>query len=91
MSSNSVAVMPKPTYETWYMEGTLIPNVHYIEIKADYSDLEERLNYYIAHPEEAEEIVKQANGYCRKFQDQGKEDLIAVMVLSKYFEVTNNA
>ncbi|MGN0020808.1 MAG: glycosyl transferase family 90 [Sphingobacterium hotanense] len=91
MSSNSVAVMPKPTYETWYMEGTLIPNVHYIEIKADYSDLEERLNYYIAHPEEAEEIVKQANAYCRKFQDQEKEDLIAVMVLSKYFEVTNNA
>ena len=90
MSSNSVAVMPKPTYETWYMEGTLIPNVHYIEIKADYSDLEECLNYYIAHPEEAEEIVKQANAYCRKFQDQEKEDLIAVMVLSKYFEVTNN-
>ncbi|MGZ8190531.1 MAG: glycosyl transferase family 90, partial [Methylococcaceae bacterium] len=37
MSSNSVAVMPRPKYETWFMEGTLIPNVHYIEIKDDYS------------------------------------------------------
>ena len=25
MSSNSLAVMPRPTYETWFMEGTLIP------------------------------------------------------------------
>ncbi|WP_312135670.1 glycosyl transferase family 90 [Sphingobacterium sp.] len=89
MSSNSIAVMPKPTYETWFMEGTLLPNVHYIEIKADYSDLEERLNYYIAQPEKAEEIVRNANAYCQKFQDQTKEDLIAVMVLAKYFEATN--
>ena len=46
MSSNSIAVMPRPTCETWFMEGTLIPNYHYIEIKPDFSDLEERLNYY---------------------------------------------
>ena len=25
MSSNSLAVMPRPTYATWFMEGTLIP------------------------------------------------------------------
>lgn len=25
MSTNSLAVMPRPTYETWFMEGTLIP------------------------------------------------------------------
>ena len=30
MSSNSIAVMPRPTCETWYMEGKLIPNYHYI-------------------------------------------------------------
>ena len=28
MSSNSLAVMPRPTYETWFMEGTLIPDYH---------------------------------------------------------------
>ena len=41
MSSNSVAVMPKPKFESWFMEGKLIPDHHYIQIKEDYSDLEE--------------------------------------------------
>ena len=36
MSSNSVAVMPRPKYESWFMEGRLQPGVHYIEIKDDY-------------------------------------------------------
>lgn len=55
MSSNSIAVMPRPTCETWFMEGKLIPNYHYIEIKPDFTDLEERLKYYIEHPEEAQQ------------------------------------
>ncbi|KAA6316374.1 hypothetical protein EZS27_033306, partial [termite gut metagenome] len=56
MSSNSLAVMPRPRYETWFMEGRLIPNYHYIEIKADYSDLEDKLTYYIHHIDEALQI-----------------------------------
>ena len=32
MSSNCIAVMPRPTCESWFMEGTLIPNYQYIEI-----------------------------------------------------------
>ena len=47
MSSHSLAVMPAPKYETWFMEGTLIPDYHYIQIKDDYSDLEERMEYFI--------------------------------------------
>ncbi len=39
MSSNSIAVMPRPTCETWFMEGRLIPNYHYIEIADDFHDL----------------------------------------------------
>lgn len=89
MSSNSIAVMPRPTYETWFMEGQLVPNVHYIEIKKDYSDLEERLNYYITHPEAAEQIIAQANAYTRQFQNQDQEDKIALLVLEKYFRLTN--
>ena len=44
MSSNSIAVMPRPEFETWFMEGRLIPGVHYIEINRDYSDLDEKYN-----------------------------------------------
>lgn len=88
MSTNSVAVMPRPTYETWFMEGRLIPNYHYIEIRKDYSDLEERLRHYIAHPEEAEAIVAHAHEYIRQFGDKRREKLISLLVLDKYFRCT---
>jgi hypothetical protein len=88
MSSNSLAVMPRPKYETWFMEGTLIPNYHYILINDDYSDLEERLNYYIEHPEQALEIVRNANEYVSQFRNKKREDLISLLVLDKYFRET---
>ncbi len=88
MSSNSVAVMPKPTCETWFMEGRLEAGVHYIEIAADFSDLEERLQYYIDHPQEAVEISRNANKYVEQFWDQKREDMISLMVLQRYFETT---
>lgn len=89
MSSHSIAVMPKPTCETWFMEGKLIPNYHYIEIKPDYSDLEERLQYYIDHPLEAEAIIKNANQYTEQFKDKKRELLISLLVMEKYFKMTN--
>ena len=89
MSSNSIAVMPRPKYETWFMEGRLIPNYHYIEIKPDYSDLPERLQYYIDHPKEAKQIIKNAHEYVKQFQDKDREDLIHLLVMKKYFSLTN--
>ena len=89
MSSNSVAVMPKPKYETWFMEGRLIPDFHYILIRDDYTDLEERLHDYIANPDRAERIVTNANEYVRQFFDKKREELISLLVLEKYFSNTN--
>ena len=89
MSSNSIAVMPKPKYETWFMEGRLIADYHYIEIKDDYSDLEERLRFFIKHPKKAELIIENANKHVEQFKDQNNEDLISLMVLDKYFKSTN--
>lgn len=88
MSSNSLAVMPRPKYETWFMEGTLIPDYHYVCIKDDYSDLEERLTYYINHPEKAEEIISHAHEYVAQFFNKKREDLISLLVLDKYFKKT---
>ncbi|MGQ1785589.1 MULTISPECIES: glycosyl transferase family 90 [unclassified Saccharicrinis] len=89
MSSNSVAIMPTPKYETWFMEGTLKPDYHYIHIKDDYSDLNQKLEYYINHPEKAVEIRLNANKYVNQFKNKKREDLISVLVLQKYFEKTN--
>ena len=58
MSSKSVAVMPKPKFESWFMEATLIPNFHYIEIKDDYSDLNDKLEYYIENLDKLKKFLQ---------------------------------
>lgn len=88
MSSNSIAVMPRPKYETWFMEGTLIPNYHYIEIKDDFSDLIERVNFYEQNPGLAKNIIKNANEYVKQFKDKKREKLLGILVMKKYFEKT---
>jgi hypothetical protein len=87
MSSNSIAVMPKPKYETWFMEGTLLPDVHYIEIKSDFSDLVERLEYFIKHTEKAKKIVENANRHVEQFKNEKREKLISLLVMKKYFDM----
>ncbi len=89
MSSNSVAVMPPPSMETWFMEGTLIPDYHYIAIKPDFSDFEERILYYIDHPDEVKQIIENAHNYVDQFYDTHRENLISLLVLHKYFVNTN--
>jgi len=89
MSSNSVAVSPPLKFETWFMEGTLIPNYHYIEVKPDFSDLVEKLEYYIAHPDEAEAIIAHAHDYIRQFTDKRIERAVQLAVADKYFTLTN--
>ncbi len=88
MNSNSIAISPPMKYETWFMEGTLVGNEHYIEVKPDFSDLPERIEYYNSHPHEAAEIVEHAHAYCHQFKDFRKERLISLMVMDKYFRMT---
>lgn len=87
MSSNSIAVMPRPKYETWFMEGRLIPNYHYIEIKDDFSDLEEQLAYYNNHLDEAMAIIKNAHEYINQFKNNRREKIIGYMVMQRYFDL----
>ncbi len=88
MSSNSIAVTPHMKYETWFMEGKLIPDYHYIEIKDDFSDLEEKIQYYSTHIEEAQAIIDHAHEFVRQFRNHHREELLGQMVCEKYFEMT---
>ena len=88
MSSNSIAVMAKPQFETWFMEGQLLPDYHYIQIKDDYSDLEERLTYFINNPEKCMRIIQNANAHVEQFKNRRREKLISLLVLNKYFSKT---
>ena len=89
MSSNSIAVMPKPKIESWFMENRLIPDYHYIEIKEDYSNLESKLNHFMKNTKKCNEIIKNANEYVLQFKNKKREDIISLLVLEKYFHFTN--
>ncbi len=84
MASNSLCFMKRPVYETWFMEGTLTPGHHYVEVSNDLSDLEEKIDYYRAHPEEALSIINNANNYIKKFYDHRRERLISLLVFERY-------
>ncbi len=86
MSSNSLCFMTKPRFETWFMEGQLIPNHHYVLIKDDYSDLEEKINYYSSHILEAETIIQNAHKYISQFTSKKTEDWLQLKILERYFQ-----
>lgn len=88
MSSNSIAVMPKPRMETWYMEGRLEGGVHYIEIRDDYTDLEEKLRYYMQHPDEAQKIIDNAHRWVEQFKNRKIEFHTRLRAMEEYFRQT---
>ena len=86
MSSNSLCFMPKPRFETWFMEGCLTPSVHYVQLKDDCSDIEEKMDYYLTHMDEALEIINNAHRHVAQFKNKQRERLISFLVAKKYFE-----
>ena len=91
MSSNSLCFMPRPKFETWFMEGTLIPDYHYVLIKDDFSDLENKINYYIENSEEAENIISNANSYIAEFCNPKIEDWLHLKILEQYFNFSDQS
>jgi hypothetical protein len=85
MSSNSLCLMPEPTYETWFAEAKVEPNVHYVPLKPDFSDLVDKVAYFEKHAAEAGRITAAANAYCREFGNERDEQAISLLVLYKYF------
>jgi hypothetical protein len=86
MSSNSVCVMPRPKYETWYKEGTLIPNYHYIEISDDFSDIRSKFKYYLKNPELCKLIIRNANEYTKSYLNDKNTLTLSRSVVLKYYE-----
>ncbi|WP_299685860.1 glycosyl transferase family 90 [uncultured Vibrio sp.] len=86
MSSNSLCFTPKLKYETWFMEGKLKAGIHFVEVKDDFSDLIQKMDYYLEHPDQAQAIINNANQWVEQFKDPKRERLISLLVAKKYFE-----
>lgn len=85
LASNSLCIMPRPRFETWFMESRLEAGEHYVEIGDDLEGLEDIVSFYERKPDEALRIIGNANRYSQQFQDKGSEKLISLLVFYKYF------
>lgn len=85
LNSNSLCLMPLPTYETWFAEKQLEAGVHYVPLEPDFADVADKVRYFEHHPAEAQRIIAAANAYCRQFANEQHEQAISLLVLYKYF------
>jgi hypothetical protein len=85
LNSNSLCLMPLPTYETWFAEKQLEAGVHYVPLDPDFADVADKVRYFEQHPAEAQRIIAAANAYCRQFSNEQAEQAISLLVLYKYF------
>ena len=86
LNSNSLVMMAKPRCTSWLMEPRLIPNYHYVLVKDDFSDLEEKVILCNKHPKECKQIIKNANLYMKQFSDEKLEQQIEDAVIQEYFK-----
>ena len=89
LNSNSLVLMCKPTKFSWLMEDKLIPDYHYVLLKDDYSDLEEKLLWCNQNPSKCKKIIQNANNYMNQFMDIKRETFIENSVIQLYFEKLN--
>ena len=81
MLSGSVVVMSSPATCSWLMEDEMIPGVHYLEVKWDWSDLVEKVELCFDNDEECERIGKMGQCWMRRFLDEEREGILQEMVV----------
>ncbi|MEM6897357.1 MAG: glycosyl transferase family 90 [Pseudomonadota bacterium] len=88
MCSNSLVLSPRLKYETWFMEGQLIPGVHFAEIAPDGADLDDVVAHFEANPDAAQQIIANAHAWVDKFRDPRRERMLAIHVVARYRRLT---
>ena len=84
--SNSVVFMCRPTKCSWAMEDLLIPFVHYVPIKNDYSDLDEKYNWAINNLKKCNEIAQNGKRFIHHFLNEHNEMEITKHVIIRYMK-----
>ena len=83
--SNSLCFMKKPKHESWFMENTLIPNYHYVEINEDLNNVVSQIEYFSKNPTEAKMIIQNFQLHYSQFRKSSNELLVTLLVAVKYF------
>jgi hypothetical protein len=84
LKSNSLMISPIPKWHI-VVNFKLEPWVHYVPLKDDTSDLEEKLKWCNSNQEKCEEIVKNASEYISQFNEKSEQE-IEKRIFEKLYE-----
>ena len=87
LNSNSVVLMAKPRVTSWLMETTLIPNVHYVLLEDDFSNLKKQLIWCNKNQKKFIKINKNAKKFMKQFENKKMEETLETKVINKYFNI----
>ena len=65
----------------------MIPGVHYLEVKWDWSDLVENVTWCFENDEECEMIGKMGQCWMRRFLDEEREEKVIGRVMEEAMEM----
>ena len=82
--SNSVPIMPSPTWCSWVMEDKLVPYKHYLPLNDGLDNLEELMKWAYEHDDECKQIALNGRKYISQFFDEKNELLIKEELLKEY-------
>jgi len=68
------------------MESQLIPNYHYILLRDDFSDLEEKYLWALQNKDKCRQISRNAKKYVKEFLDEKKENKIQERIIKIYMK-----
>lgn len=84
LKSNSVVIMKPPKYESWLMEGKLIPWKHYIPLNDDFSNLPYIIEYCNNHDDLCKQISNNATEFMKQFDNELIDRIITHYILKYY-------
>ncbi|WP_410473421.1 glycosyl transferase family 90 [Guyparkeria sp. TX1] len=84
LASNSVPIMPHPTFESWLLESQLIPYVHYVPLSDGLDDLDEVYAWCLSNDEHCRRIAENGKRYMEMFFDEANEKEMCRMIYKKY-------
>ncbi len=84
LASNSIPIMTKPHWQSWIMEEKLQPNVHYLELNKDLSNLDELLTWAANNNEACQQIAENGKNYMAQFLDEENDLPVQKLLLEEY-------
>lgn len=86
LATNSLIFKEESEFYSFF-DLTLKPNVHYVSIKSDMSDLEEKIIWARNNPQQVMDIIRNANEFADRYLNQGSVEAYVYKLLLKYSEL----